>query len=177
MNRKGERKLYYTGNGDSGFSYTLKQRLSKDSDLIEAIGDIDELQAFLGYAWSKTKEKDVKDIIEQVIYNLYLINAKIAGFEKKDFSEEETKILEKLIDSYAGKIKPIKKFVYPLGTESAVLLNVCRTLARKAERHVVKINGEKSILSYMNRLSSLLYVLYRYENEKNGFEDETFDVK
>ncbi len=168
---------YYTGRGDKGYSYTLKNKVSKDSDLIQAAGDVDELQAFLGYAWGKTKDKRIRTIIEQIVYDLYLLNAVIAGFEGNVFSEGKTKDLERLIDLYAKKIKPIKSFVYPFGTEAAILINICRTLARKAERSIVKVTKDGDILSYMNRLSSLLYVLYRYENERNGFKDKTLRIK
>ncbi|MCW1301802.1 MAG: cob(I)yrinic acid a,c-diamide adenosyltransferase [Candidatus Parvarchaeota archaeon] len=170
MNSRKTRGLYYTGNGDSGFSFTLKRRLRKSSDLMEAIGDIDELQAFLGYAENKTKEDRVRSLIRDIIHDLYMLNAELAGFKKDTFSPDRTKKLERLINSYAKRIKPLYSFTYPIGVESAVILNICRTIARRAERRIVKVCDNKSILSYINRLSSLLYVLYRYENERHHLE-------
>lgn len=177
MNERKNKGLYYTGNGDSGFSFTLKRKASKSSGIMEAIGDIDELQAFLGYAENKIKEKQIRSLIKSVIHDLYLLNSKIAGFERKSFPSDRTKGLEESINLYAKRIKPLTSFIYPTGVEPAVILNICRTIARRAERRIVRVCDNKDMLSYINRLSSLLYVLYRYENKRYGFKHETLKFK
>ena len=86
--------------------------------------------------------------------------------------------MESIIDSIEHELPPIKTFFISGGTELAALLDVCRTLARKAERRAVAAVDVKEIaldpatLAFLNRLSSLMYALARLTNHKSGINEQ-----
>jgi cob(I)alamin adenosyltransferase len=90
------------------------------------------------------------------------------------FTDEAGKIaaLEALIDEYDGKVEPLRTFILPSGSVGGAMLHFCRTVCRRAERAVVRLSREEpvnpSVLTYLNRLSDLLFVLARYANKADG---------
>lgn len=171
---------YYTGNGDEGLTDLTRKRVKKDNKMIEFIGTLDELNAFLGYSISKIKYDDVKSILKNIETQVYKINAIASGYSdyvKKpiEFKKEDITQIEESIDKFSKQTKLLLKFIYPNGDEAACLINICRVIARRAERQYVRAKGNnKIILSYINRLSSLLFVLFRTVNDRSGFKEETF---
>ncbi len=171
---------YYTGNGDNGFTDINAKRVPKSDIIVSAIGKIDELSAFIGVVNSKEKDEEIKSVLEQIEYHLYLINAKLSGYlektnKDKEFNDNLIKFLEEKIDYFGNKIEFVPKFVSPNGSEVATLINVCRTKAREAEREVIKCEiKEQTIVKYLNRLSSLLFVLFRYQNKIDNIKEEFY---
>ncbi|MCL4362367.1 cob(I)yrinic acid a,c-diamide adenosyltransferase [Candidatus Parvarchaeota archaeon] len=172
---------YYSGRGDDGRTDIAGKRIEKDDNIIELIGNLDELNAFIGYALSKIQYEDVKTAIRKVERKIYEISAYASGYsklvkrEKTDIDKEDVDELEKEIDSFAGETKDITRFLYPNGSEAACIINICRTITRKAERSAIKCNMEnKEVIAYLNRLSSLLFVLSRVVNKRDGFSEEFF---
>ncbi len=172
---------YYSGRGDGGETDTANSRVKKDSDTIELVGNLDELNAFLGYAINKTKYDDIKEALEKAEKKIYVISAIVTGYselvkrENLEITDKDTKELEEYIDKFSEKTDNIIKFVYPNGSESACIINICRVSARKAERQAVKSKiKDKEILSYLNRLSSLLFVLFRLVNRRDSFKEKFF---
>ncbi|MCL4398512.1 MAG: cob(I)yrinic acid a,c-diamide adenosyltransferase [Candidatus Parvarchaeota archaeon] len=172
---------YYSGKGDNGKTNIADKRVGKDNRIIEFIGSLDELSAFIGYAASKIKYEDIKLILKKIEKKIYIISAYAAGYaplikkERIEINKEDVADLERDIDLLAGEIKDITKFIYPNGSESACIINICRTIARKAERYAVKSDiKNEQILAYLNRLSSLLFVLSRTLNKRDGFNEEFF---
>jgi cob(I)alamin adenosyltransferase len=116
------------------------------------------------------------DIIFWVQNNLFTIQAEVAGSDKK-VVEGKIIEMEKWIDTIENELPPIKTFFISGGTELAALLDVSRTLSRKAERRVIGAVEEKSIsvgpntLSFLNRLSSLFYAMARLSNHKSGIKE------
>lgn len=152
----------------------------KSSELAEALGAVDEINSLLGFC--KTKAKGlrfkvyglrVSSIIEQVQQDLFIIQANLAGADKK-ITQEKISYLEKIIDSAEKEMLPIKTFFLSGGTELSALFDYSRAIARRAERRVVKLSEkdklDPEILAYTNRLSSLLYALARISNVKAGIE-------
>jgi cob(I)alamin adenosyltransferase len=173
---------YYTGNGDKGETDVANHRVKKDDCIIELIGTLDELNSFIGYALSKVSYEDVKSVLKTIEKRIYSISAEAAGYsdlvkkenisiEKKDVEEIET-----ATDKFSEEVKALTKFIYLNGNEAACTMNICRAVARRAERQYIrcKLENEKA-LSYLNRLSSLLFVLFRVINEREGVREETFD--
>lgn len=177
---------YYTCRGDEGETYLGDKPILKDTKVIHVLGDVDELSAFLGHVHSLlTKEERLTSLFQEVEYDLYVISTTISGYsnliKKKSSSEEafdlskRIKFLEKAIESYSQNLKYKPKFVYPNGSRASTMINIARTVSRRAERSVVSMGiTDKSILSYLNRLSSLLYVLFRYQNAADGITEEFF---
>lgn len=188
--------MLYTRKGDSGttkaFNSKPGQHISKSSCQTEALGALDELNSFIGLL--KVKLADVSwkvqmlpealeeakkpaEIIQWVQECLFIIQAEVAGADKK-LEQEKINCAEFIIDWIEKEIPPIKTFFISGGTELAVLFDISRTLARKAERRVIAgiENGEviasPVTLAFLNRLSSLFYALARLTNHKSGIKEQ-----
>ncbi len=179
--------MLYTRKGDSGTTKTFDskpgERISKSSCRTESLGVLDELNSFLGLvkvkaaanSW-KVNDKTPEEIIAWSQNNLFIVQAEVAGSDKK-IDSESIKEMENWIDSVEKELPPIKTFFISGGTELAALFDVSRTLARKAERRVIKALEEDSIvvgpetLAFLNRLSSLFYALARLSNHKSGIKE------
>ena len=177
--------MLYTRKGDKGdtSAFGCCKRFSKSSALTEALGSLDELNSLLGICKIKSNcfkfkiktntitRNSINKIIENIQNNLFIIQAKIAGADKK-ITKEKISEIENIIDSIEKQLPPIKSFFIPGGIELAVYLDYARAVSRKIERMVVayfeseKIQPNDESLAYLNRLSSLLYALTRFVNFK-----------
>lgn len=167
----------YTKTGDSGETGTLGQgRISKSSELIEAIGNLDELNACLGVAASFSKQDFLIDEIRRVQGHLFEIGAELAsgGDEKYHFqnANHETDVLEKEIDDAERNLAPLKGFILPGGRALGSHLHLARTICRRLERSVIKLSGSfvlrQELNRYLNRLSDWLFVMARWANHWEG---------
>ena len=188
--------MLYTGKGDKGTTKVLdsKERFSKGSDMAEALGSLDELNSFLGLCKFKARqmqeegvtlrkrEGKTSEILHEVQENLFIIQAQVAGADKKITKIKLTKI-EKIINLIEKEIPPIKNFSIAGGSELSALLDIARTIARRAERRTVLIKelGLRKLpghaLPYLNRLSSLLFALARLSNHRSGIREEAPSYK
>lgn len=174
--------MLYTGKGDGGTTTAFgcnQQRISKSSELPEALGALDELNAFLGFVKMRTKkEKRIAEILREVQETLFIIQAEVAGADKR-VAGESVKKIETIVNGIEKEIPPLKGFSIAGGTELSALLDVARTLARRAERRLVAATEAgvctlpPETSSYMNRLSSLLFALARLANHLAGIAEET----
>ena len=172
----------FTGKGDKGTTTAFgcnQQRISKSSELPEALGALDELNAYLGFVKIHSAENArIASAIRAVQEILFIIQAEVAGADKK-VGEEEVEQVEKLINEIKKEIPPLKGFSIAGGTELSALLDVARTLARRAERRVIAVKeaGLRDLpvatMSYLNRLSSLLFALARLANHLSSIAEET----
>lgn len=178
----------YTKAGDKGKTLIIgkKELVSKASDRVEAYGSIDELMSHLGLTISFLIEyrEDFSDIISwektfswlvRIQNNLFDLGSLIATVpyieqdnSLKKFPENRVKFLEEAIDSIAPKLPALDSFVLPGGHILNSQLHICRTICRKAERRLVKLQEneevlqKKVIMQYINRLSDLLFALSRW---------------
>lgn len=179
--------MLYTRSGDKGITKTFgcDQSISKSSAVAEALGALDETNSFLGLVRAKTKEKifEIKsekikfsDILLEVQQNLFIAQAEVAGATLSIGAEKINRI-EKIVDEIEKILPPIKSFFISGATEAGAMFDFARTLARRAERRVVaakeegKIKVNSETLSYLNRLSSLLYALARISSHTDGVEE------
>jgi cob(I)alamin adenosyltransferase len=170
----------FTGKGDGGttkaFDSPSGVRISKASELPEALGTLDELNSFLGFCKYKS-EGEIKKILRDVQETLFIVQAETAGADKR-VGEEKVREIEAIIYRVEKEIPPIKSFSIAGGTELSALLDVARTLARRAERRLVGVHEAKIrelsefTRTYMNRLSSLLFALARLSNHQSGISEE-----
>lgn len=185
--------MLYTRKGDKGTTKTFAcdQRISKSSRVAEALGALDETNSFLGLARARTKEKffEIKsgkiklpDLILEIQQNLFIVQAEVAG-ATLSIDAEKVKRVEKIIDEIEKILPPVKSFFISGATKDGAVLDIARTLARRAERRVIDAKEEGKIkisaetLAYLNRLSSLLYALARVASHLEGEEEIKPDYK
>jgi len=167
-----------SGKGDKGFTdlFFLK-RTSKDSVHIKALGDLDELSCYIGLVKSKTKVRKVKSILEQIQITLSKIETEIiidADKKKKLgllLNKEDVDWIESVVYEFEGKVKPQKYFYIPGENEVSAFFDIARAVARRAERNVVSLfrkskDKNENVLSYLNCVSDLLFLLARQEEPK-----------
>lgn len=191
MEKKKSKNTLYTGRGDKGTTtlYHCDQgRISKSSNIIEALGNLDELNAYVGLVkvYSEVEKLKIKigkkdllysSIILDIQQNIFVIQAEVAG-ASMSISKSEVNKIEKIIYEISEVLPPIKTFTISGGSILSAELDVSRTLARKAERKLVsvmdegikKING--NTIAYMNRLSSLLFAMSRHANHILSIKEE-----
>lgn len=163
----------YTKKGDSGKTSLFepnpkkRNRVSKSSLRIEAIGAIDEANSYFGVANNYTKNEMTKVFVTQIQKDLFQIGAILAK-SPLQINESAIQTLEEHIDDFEEFLPPLKNFLLPSGSESAVHFMYARSLVRRAERSVVSLSKKEivsaEILKYLNRLSDYLFMVFRDEN-------------
>ncbi len=174
----------YTKGGDKGETGLYGgERVPKNSARIEAYGTIDELNSFIGQAITEVQSIDVKELLNQIQNQLFTAGSDLATprtekagkYDIPRVPEEFFENAEKQIDRFEAELEPLKNFILPGGSKAAALLNICRTVCRRAERRAVALKSSEdigeNILIFLNRLSDLFFVLARYENMISGIPD------
>jgi cob(I)alamin adenosyltransferase len=174
--------MLYTRKGDSGITKVFgcdQQRISKSSELPEALGALDELNAFLGFVKMRAAtELRIAPLLHEIQETLFIVQAEVAGANKK-VADGTVASVEEITNAIEREIPPLKGFSIAGGTELSALLDVARVLARRAERRLVAVsevklqNLSQETVSYMNRLSSLLFALARLANHLAGVSEES----
>ena len=171
---------FYSGKGDDGSTGLIgDERISKADLRIEAIGTLDELNEFLGNAKVLLKEKNIKDFLESIQRDLYMIMSDLADIHnsvsnKGKLDEARVAFLEEQINLFGSKADFPKGFILPGASKEAAALGICRSVTRRAERRIVDLTSETPlanpiILRYMNRLSSLFFVMeVSYSKNENS---------
>jgi len=162
----------YTRRGDDGTTgLRAGPRVPKDHPRVEAGGDLDELSAAIGAAGAFCRRKEVRRALLRVQRDLFDVGARLAD-PRPGGSPDKGRVagLERLIDRFEAKLPPLKKFVRRGGMKGAALLHMACAVCRRAERRIVALSRGAAVapdvLGYVNRLSSLLFVLARVENGK-----------
>src|SRR3989344_7705713 len=167
---------FYTGKGDKGASnlFGCGESISKTDPRFEALGAVDELNSYLGICRSLTEEEKIISALREAQENLFIIQAELGGAKNMMVGEEKIQKLEKIIDEFGNIVGPITKFTIPGGDPLSARLDFGRALARRAERRAAALKNKISpaALAYLNRLSSLLFVLARYANKKAGAPED-----
>ncbi len=181
----------FTGKGDGGTTKVLdsKERVPKSSELPEALGTLDEVNSYIGLAKAKARGGDdpaieisgkkysTSGILRDVQETLFIVQAEVAGSDKR-FGQERVEEVSTIVNEIEKVIPPIVAFSIVGGTELSAILDVARTLARRAERRLsgLEVTGIRTLSdptrAYMNRLSSLLFALARLANHTSGIKEE-----
>jgi cob(I)alamin adenosyltransferase len=168
--------MVYTGTGDKGkTSLGSGDRVSKRSRRIESYGAVDELNSLLGVVASTCERK--REEIRQIQNELHVIQAALADMKSEhQVDEEDVERLEQRCDDLEEELPPLRKFIIAGGTESAAQLHHARSVCRRAERRIVELKEEKyvrpEVLTYINRLSDLLFLMARHENHEENVEEK-----
>src|SRR5688572_10737023 len=166
----------YTRKGDKGDTGLVDgSRISKASLRVEAYGDVDELNSLLGLVRVKLTDKELDGVLVIIQNDLFILGADLASplsITCPRIEKEFVDALERWCDLFLKKLAPLKEFILPGGSEAGALMHIARTVARRAERRVVKLAAEVEInpldIAYLNRLSDLLFVLAREVNRRDG---------
>lgn len=170
---------FFTGQGDSGDTGILGEgRVSKTSVRIEALGSVDEANAVIGLARSLSQSEKTKSILLHVQKQLYFLMSELSAtpetadkFDK--ISQDDVLWLEKQIESLENSVVLPREFIIPGESTASGALAMARTVVRRAERRTIELfeSGEiaKSVLlAFLNRLSSLIFILEVYESSLSG---------
>jgi cob(I)alamin adenosyltransferase len=164
---------YYTTNGDDGRTGVLgENRVSKNHARIKAVGAVDDATEALGFARALSGDQELNDLVKAIQVDLYQIMSLLV-LEKADpekFPElEPTRVqwLESMIAKYEKDLTPPTGFIHPGENLPSSGFGMARTRVRFAEREVVQLNEDgllisEQALTYLNRLSSLCFVLELY---------------
>ena len=170
-----------TRTGDDGTTGLAdNSRISKASERICAVGDVDELNSNLGVLLCEAMPQDVRDLLIDVQHQLFNLGGELAmpGYEL--LKKEALLQLDQALEIYNAKLPRLLEFILPAGSRAASLAHVCRTVARRAERSVVALHTKEAINDaprlYLNRLSDLLFVLARVLNRNSAPEGGGDDV-
>ncbi|HCT7832150.1 TPA: cob(I)yrinic acid a,c-diamide adenosyltransferase [Enterococcus faecalis] len=165
----------YTKTGDKGMTKLVgSSTVAKDSDRVESYGTIDELNSWVGYIISQLPQENqgIKEEIEALQHLLFDagtdLSTPIEAQRPFKLQKESVHWLEQRIDFYTAQSPDIDRFILPGGTSAASMVHVARTIARRAERIIVRLNWtakiNEEVLIFTNRLSDYFYALARYLN-------------
>ena len=165
----------YTKFGDSGETALYGgTRLGKDAPQFEAIGTVDELNAYIGYVQTLIDDSDLSVLLARVQNHLFAVGADLATplthtkSAEMRISEDFTTEMEAAIDTLSEALPPLRNFILPGGCPAGAILHIARVVCRRSERCVVRLAREievnPEILRSLNRLSDLLFVLARTVN-------------
>ena len=167
--------------GDSGSTRLFNEETTKDSLRIDADGDVDELNSFIGLARARLEDGEIDKILGDVQKDLFVIGSDLAkagakGNKKAILAKEQVMRIEETVYRIDGELDDLAKFILPSGTPAASLLHVARAICRRCERKVVRLKRDEivndEIPKYLNRLSSLLFSLARLINKREGVKEE-----
>jgi len=168
----------YTRTGDSGETSLFGgTRVRKDDARVDAYGEVDELNAWLGLARTSGIAADLDSEIVHIQRDLFALGAQLAdpsdklaaGIAKAMLGDADVARLEQLIDRLETELPPLRRFVLAGGAPAGAALHVARTVCRRAERRMVALEPavDAVLLRYVNRLSDLLFVLARVVNHRS----------
>lgn len=171
----------YTRTGDHGRTVLGDgARLPKFHIRVAATGSVDEANAFIGWAARHVSEP-IRDVLLRIQNDLFDIGADLCRPERSGLKVEPLRLqeaqvawLEQRIDDHNATLAPLTSFVLPGGSEGSSLLHIARTIVRRAEREITELAFQEpitpAVIRYMNRLSDLLFVLARSENDAGAHD-------
>jgi cob(I)alamin adenosyltransferase len=178
----------YTRTGDAGETALFGGgRVSKHHLRVMAYGDVDELNSALGAALVTPPAEPEQGLLDQIQRDLFAIGGQLASpdpsrvqqaLAKARVDERRIAEMEALMDRADATLPPLTAFILPGGCPRAAAFHVARTVCRRAERSVVALHEREPvtpiILTYLNRLSDLLFTLARLANHRAGVADRAW---
>ena len=169
-----------TKTGDKGWTELLfGRRVRKSDPRIEIVGTLDELNSFLGLAKCMLRKKTAKALLHSLQCDLFIVGAEIAALPDK-LPRLKCRVDDAMIERVEGETGKLERtvvmkdggFIIPGENRRAAVLDVCRAVARRAERQVSGLRRSRHVPTrvpiYLNRLSDLLYLLARREEKTHA---------
>ena len=161
----------YTRTGDGGkTSLGDGSRVPKTDDRVKAFGTVDELNSLIGVVLAGELAGELREPLERIQNELFDLGADLSvpyaeGDGKLRVEQAQVDALEQLCDRFNGPLPELKSFVLPGGSEAAARLHVARAVCRRAEIEALRVSPVNPLaLTYLNRLSDLLFILARSAN-------------
>jgi cob(I)alamin adenosyltransferase len=176
----------YTRTGDTGETSLFGgARVSKSDPRVDAYGEVDELNAFIGFALAalnshpdSTRFADIGDALVQIQRDLFALGARLADpadrisarVTKVALHDADVERLEQLIDRLEADLPALAHFILAGGIGAGAALHVARAVCRRAERRMVTLQPpiDEILIRYVNRLSDVLFVMARSVNHRAG---------
>jgi cob(I)alamin adenosyltransferase len=157
-----------TGLGDGS-------RTGKDSARIGAIGEVDELNSFIGLLLAEDMPAGLREELVSIQHDLFDLGGELCIPGYQLITDDHVARLDDLLEKYNADLPILKEFILPAGSRAASTAHVCRTVCRRAERSIVALAKLEPINAqprqYVNRLSDLMFVLARVLNRFAGGSD------
>ncbi len=153
-------------NGTTGLGDNT--RVSKDSLRVHAMGDVDELNSHIGLLLCEAMPDGMRSLLVEIQHQLFNLGGELSipGYEL--LKPEAVLALDAALAEHNEHLPRLQEFILPAGTRAASQAHICRTVARRAERAVVALEGQETLKDtprqYLNRLSDLMFVLSRVLN-------------
>jgi cob(I)alamin adenosyltransferase len=153
-------------NGSTGLGDNT--RVSKNSLRVHSMGEVDELNSHIGLLLCEAMPAGVRELLVEIQHQLFNLGGELSipGFEL--LKPEAVLALDQALAEHNEHLPRLQEFILPAGTRAASQAHVCRTVARRAERAVVALEGAETLKDtprhYLNRLSDLMFVLARVLN-------------
>jgi cob(I)alamin adenosyltransferase len=170
----------YTKTGDGGETGLFDgTRVLKSDARVDAYGEVDELNAWLGVVRAAGVDADIEAVLTDLQRDLFAIGARLADpssriadrVTKAVIGEEDVTRLEGWIDRFEAELPPLRRFILAGGSPAGAAMHLARTVCRRAERRIVSLGPDqvdRTILAFVNRVSDLLFVLGRAVNHRLG---------
>ena len=176
----------YTRGGDTGeTSLGDGSRVSKLDCRIGAFGTVDELNSALGVVLAENVAPEVRELLSLIQNELFDVGADLSVpwgvTDRLRVEQASIDALERLCDRFNASLPELRSFILPGGTETAVRLHVARTVCRRAERILVRLMETDdrpqlvNVVTYVNRLSDLLWLLGRILEVRAGIDSRLRD--
>lgn len=175
----------YTRTGDDGHTALFGGgRVAKDHHRVDAYGTVDELNATIGWAVTQVAASGIRERLALLQHDLFTLGSELATPPARDgrvrpdvphLPVDRVAEMEQWMDLAETELPELRAFVLPGGATGAAALHMARTVCRRAERSVVRLamseEVSSDVLTYLNRLSDLLFTFARLENLREGAGD------
>ena len=170
----------YTKTGDLGETGLFDgTRVPKSDARVDAYGEVDELNALLGLVRAGNPGPELDKMLAEIQRDLFALGSRLADprariasrVEKAALDSEDVARLEAWIDRLDQGLPPLRRFILAGGSMAGAQLHLARTVCRRAERRIVGLGAgevDATLITYMNRLSDLLFVMARAANHRAG---------
>ena len=162
-----------TRTGDGGQTGLADgRRVPKDHPRIHALGEVDELNSFIGLLLAEDLPDDIRALLVQTQQRLFDLGGELALPERAVLPDAAVLQIDAELQSYNDRLPPLAEFILPGGARPAALAHVCRAVCRRAERALAALHQAEPLRDaprqYLNRLSDLLFVLARVLSQGQG---------
>jgi len=169
----------YTKRGDLGETDLIGKRTLKSDVIIELVGQIDEACVRIAYCKHEINHQEVLDELSSINNHLFTISSALVDVNHRlnlSISDQSVASLEMKIDQIEASLVPLKNFITYDGTLAAIHISSLRSQIRSIERLLVKVEANKEMIRYVNRLSDYLFVLMRQINKEAGNKEKKLET-